>query len=59
MRAADTKEAARAEGIAIAREMLSALLPHIQGVQIAAPFGRYRTAIEVAEAIPDSRRKPD
>ena len=59
MRSAGTKEAARAEGIAVARETLSTLLPHVQGVQIAAPFGRYRTAIEVAEAIPDSRRKPD
>jgi len=57
MRRADTKEAARAEGIAFARETLSALLPHVQGVQIAAPFGRYRTAIDVAEAIPDSLRR--
>jgi homocysteine S-methyltransferase len=56
MRAASTKEAARAEGVAVARETLSALLPHIQGVQIAAPFGRYATAIEVAEVIPDSVR---
>jgi len=47
MRKADTKEAARNEGIAIAREMLDALRPEIAGVQIAAPFGRYRTALEV------------
>jgi len=50
MRRADTKEAARNEGIAVAQEMLSALRPHIQGAQIAAPFGRYRTAVEVAKA---------
>jgi homocysteine S-methyltransferase len=56
MRAADTKEAARAEGITIAREMLAALMPHIQGVQISAPFARYQTAIDVAEVIPDSMR---
>ena len=48
MRRADTKEAARREGIAIAQEMLTALLAEIQGAQIAAPFGRWQTAIEVA-----------
>ena len=49
-------DSSRNEGIAIAREMLVALLPHIQGVQIAAPFGRYRTAVEVARAVPEDRR---
>jgi homocysteine S-methyltransferase len=53
MRRADTKEAARREGIAIAQEMLTALLPQIQGVQISAPFGRYQTAIDVAAVLPD------
>ena len=56
MRRADTREAARDEGIAVAREMLRDLLPHIVGVQIAAPFGRVQTAIAVAEAIPAERR---
>jgi len=56
MRRADTKEAARREGIAVAREMLLELLDDIDGVQIAAPFGRVETAIEVAEAIPEARR---
>jgi homocysteine S-methyltransferase len=55
MRRADTKERARIEGTAIAREALTALLPHVQGVQISAPFGRYQTALEVAEAIPPER----
>jgi len=55
MRRADTKDRARVEGVAIAREALSALLPHIQGVQISAPFGRYQTALEVAQAIPRER----
>jgi homocysteine S-methyltransferase len=53
MRRTETKEASRAEGIAIAREMLEALAPHVAGAQISAPFGRYTTAIEVARAIPD------
>jgi methionine synthase I (cobalamin-dependent)/5,10-methylenetetrahydrofolate reductase len=52
MKKADSKEAARNEGVAIAQEMLTALLPHIQGVQISAPFGRYQTALDVAEVLP-------
>jgi homocysteine S-methyltransferase len=56
MRRTDTKEAARAEGVAIAREAILAILPYVQGFQISAPFGRYATAVEVAEAIP--RRTP-
>jgi homocysteine S-methyltransferase len=52
MRRADTKVAARREGIAIAGEMLRALLPEIQGAQISAPFGRYQTAIDVASVLP-------
>jgi methionine synthase / methylenetetrahydrofolate reductase(NADPH) len=56
MRRAETKEQARIEGVAIAREALAALLPHVQGAQISAPFGRYQTALEVADAIPAGRR---
>jgi len=51
MRRADTKERARAEGVAIAQEALVALRPYIQGVQISAPFGRIATALEVAEVV--------
>ncbi len=58
MRRADTKEAARNEGIAIAREALAVLAPVVQGAQISAPFARYATAIEVAEAVPAARRRP-
>jgi homocysteine S-methyltransferase len=58
MRRADTQEKARAEGIAIAQETLRALASHVQGVQIAAPFGRYATAVEVARAIPAGLRPP-
>jgi homocysteine S-methyltransferase len=51
MRRADTKERARAEGVAIAQEALAALHPHVQGAQISAPFGRIATALEVAEVV--------
>jgi len=51
MRVADTAEKARAEGVEIAREMVTRSRPLVQGVQLSAPFGRYAMAIEVAEAI--------
>jgi len=51
MRRADTAEKARAEGIAIAREMVERVRPLVRGVQLSAPFGRYEMAIQVAEAI--------
>jgi len=51
MRTADTGEAARAEGVKIAQETLLSLRNLVQGVQIAAPFGRYAMAVEVAEAL--------
>ncbi len=54
MRRADTKERARAEGVAIAQEALVALRPHVQGAQISAPFGRIATALEVAEVVSGS-----
>jgi homocysteine S-methyltransferase len=43
--------AARAEGVAIARDMLSAVREMVQGAQIAAPFGRYSCAVDVLEAL--------
>ncbi len=51
MRNADNAEKARAEGVAIAREMVSRTRSMVQGVQLSAPFGRYEMAIQVAEAI--------
>jgi homocysteine S-methyltransferase len=51
MRLADTPERARAEGIAIAQEMAQTVRPLVDGVQLSAPFGRYKMAIEVAEAL--------
>ncbi len=53
MRRTDTKAAARKEGIAIAQEMLLALREHIQGAQVAAPFARYQTAVDVVSALSD------
>jgi 5,10-methylenetetrahydrofolate reductase len=51
MRRAETVESARAEGIAIAREMVQRVRPMVAGVQLSAPFGRYQMAIDVADAI--------
>ncbi|MGH9660257.1 MAG: bifunctional homocysteine S-methyltransferase/methylenetetrahydrofolate reductase, partial [Bryobacteraceae bacterium] len=51
MRRVDNADQARAEGVAIAREMVARVRPMVQGVQLSAPFGRYQMAIDVAEAI--------
>jgi homocysteine S-methyltransferase len=56
MTQAANAEAARAEGIAIAREMLSQLRDIVQGAQISAPFGRYSSATDVLEVLGESRR---
>jgi homocysteine S-methyltransferase len=47
MAAAATPEAARAEGIAIAQEMLRQVRDEVQGVQVSAPFGKYKAAAQV------------
>jgi len=41
------KDAALAEGVAIAREMLQRIRPMVQGAQVSAPFGRVGVALEV------------
>jgi methionine synthase I (cobalamin-dependent)/5,10-methylenetetrahydrofolate reductase len=51
MQKAETPEQARAEGILIAREMLAAARPMVQGVQVSAPFGRYPLAVEILEVV--------
>ena len=56
MRAADSGERARLEGLKIAQETLVEIRPLVQGVQIAAPFGRYALAVEVAQALSNHRR---
>jgi methionine synthase / methylenetetrahydrofolate reductase(NADPH) len=45
------KEAALAEGVAIARELLSEIRDRVQGVQVAAPLGRVPVALEVLESV--------
>jgi|SRR5215472_406853 len=51
MAQAATPEAARKEGIRIAQEMLEAVRPLVQGVQVSAPFGRYLAAAEVIASV--------
>ena len=51
MAQADTPDAARKEGILIAQEMLEAVRPMVEGVQVSAPFGRYSAAAEVIASV--------
>jgi homocysteine S-methyltransferase len=51
MSRAPNPEAARHEGVAIAREMLIALRDMVQGAQISAPNARYSSAVDVLEAL--------
>ncbi|HUB28214.1 MAG TPA: bifunctional homocysteine S-methyltransferase/methylenetetrahydrofolate reductase [Terracidiphilus sp.] len=51
MAQATTPDAARQEGIKIAQEMLDAVRPMVQGVQVSAPFGRYNAAAEVIASV--------
>jgi methionine synthase / methylenetetrahydrofolate reductase(NADPH) len=44
---AESKERGVAEGIAIAREMLTRVRPLLQGAQVSAPFGKVELALEV------------
>jgi 5,10-methylenetetrahydrofolate reductase len=46
-----SKEHAVAEGIAIAREMLTHVHDHVQGVQVSAPFGKVELALNVFEGL--------
>ena len=47
----DSPDAARQEGVKIAQEMLAAVRPLVQGVQVSAPFGRYGVAAEVISSV--------
>src|SRR6476659_3719773 len=51
MARAPNAEAARAEGILIAREMLHKVRGLVQGAQVAAPLGRYSSALDVLDGI--------
>jgi methionine synthase I (cobalamin-dependent)/5,10-methylenetetrahydrofolate reductase len=55
MAGAKSPEAAREEGVAIAREMLTAVRGLVQGAQVSAPLGRYASAVDVLEALGASR----
>src|SRR5215470_12628029 len=54
MSRAPNAEAARAEGILIAREMLQQVRGLVQGAQVAAPLGRYSSAIDVLDGVAGS-----
>jgi methionine synthase / methylenetetrahydrofolate reductase(NADPH) len=54
MTRAASPEAAREEGISIARDMLIAVRHMVQGAQISAPQGRYASAVDVLEALGSS-----
>jgi len=51
MARAQSPEAAREEGVTIAREMLIAARDRVQGAQISAPLGKYAAAVDVLEAL--------
>ena len=51
MAQADSPEAARSEGTKIAQEMLKAVRPYVQGVQVSAPFGLFNVAGEVIASV--------
>jgi methionine synthase I (cobalamin-dependent)/5,10-methylenetetrahydrofolate reductase len=56
MAQADTPDAAREEGTKIAQEMLKAVQPYVQGVQVSAPFGLFSVAADViASALPQGK----
>ncbi len=47
MATATSPDASRAEGVAIAQEMLAEVRGRVQGVQVSAPFGKYKAAAQV------------
>jgi len=49
MAKADTKEAQKAEGIAIARESVEGISDRVQGIQVSAPFGNVNTALSIMQ----------
>ncbi|HDS08342.1 MAG TPA: bifunctional homocysteine S-methyltransferase/methylenetetrahydrofolate reductase, partial [Bacteroides sp.] len=47
----DTKEDQLKAGLEIARMMVDAVKPLASGIQVSAPFGKYRLAIDVADSL--------
>jgi methionine synthase / methylenetetrahydrofolate reductase(NADPH) len=56
MTRAPNADAARAEGILIAREMLHQVRGLVQGAQVAAPLGRYSSALQVLDGMGGSEK---
>lgn len=52
-----SKEAAREEGLKIARESLTEIRDLISGVQVSAPFGNVRYALQVFEVLEEFRER--
>jgi homocysteine S-methyltransferase len=57
MAKAPNAEAARTEGIEIARDMLHQVRGMVQGAQVAAPLGRYPSAVEVLDGMGSAAAK--
>jgi 5,10-methylenetetrahydrofolate reductase len=51
MRVAGSGERGRAEGVAIAREMLARVKDRVAGAYIMPPFGRYQLALDVIRGV--------
>ncbi|HTV16090.1 MAG TPA: bifunctional homocysteine S-methyltransferase/methylenetetrahydrofolate reductase [Acidobacteriaceae bacterium] len=51
MARASSPDLARAEGIKIAQEMLTAARAMVEGAQVSAPFGRYSSAAEILKEV--------
>jgi homocysteine S-methyltransferase len=51
MRKAGGGAAGRAEGVAIAREMLDQVKDRVAGAYIMPPFGRYQSALDIIDGI--------
>lgn len=51
MRTAKSKEDALQEGLEIARSMVRQIKPHVRGIQVSAPFGKIKYALDVLEAL--------
>ena len=54
----ESPEAARAEGVRIAQEMLIEAQPMVQGVKVSAPIGRYALAAEVIASVLPQTSQP-
>jgi len=54
-----SKEAAREEGIRIARESLAEVRDLIQGVQVSAPFGNVKYALQVFEVLDEFEKRKE